>query len=101
MKARDAQQKKVFGFQDRSSTGRNMTKTGLLATAPPGSRPLKNARHEKYCRLRAGAQQRIPAYREAGWETSNGDDAYSNACRIERRPEIKQASLFLQNLKSL
>ena len=72
-----------------------MAEVGVFATPLPGSRPLKNARHERYCRLRAGAQQRIPAYREAGWGTSNGDDAYSNACRIERRPEIKQRIAFL------
>jgi hypothetical protein len=50
-----------------------MTKTDILAIASPGSRALKNAKYEKYCRLRASAQPRIPAYREAGWETS--DDA--------------------------
>ena len=31
--------------------------------------------------------QQISAYREAGWETSD-DDAYSKACRLERRPEL-------------
>jgi hypothetical protein len=29
-------------------------------------------------------------YREAGWETSEDDDAYSNACRLERRPGVRE-----------
>jgi hypothetical protein len=45
--------------------------------------------------LRASAQPRIPAYREAGWETSNDDNAYSNACRLERRREIKDRIAYL------
>jgi hypothetical protein len=52
-------------------TGQNMAKTDLLAIASPGSRALKNEKYEKYCRLRASAQPRIYAYREAGWETSD------------------------------
>jgi hypothetical protein len=72
-----------------------MAKTDLLAIASPGSRALKNTKYEKYCRLRASAQQRIPAYREAGWETSDDDDAYSNACRLERRPRIKDRIEYL------
>jgi terminase small subunit-like protein len=67
-----------------------MAKTHLLAIASPGSRPLKNAKYEKYCRLRASAQPRISAYREAGWETSDDDAAYSNACRLERRPGVRE-----------
>jgi hypothetical protein len=67
-----------------------MAKTDLLAIASPGSRALRNAKYEKYCRLRASAQPRIPAYREAGWETSDDDDAYSNACRLERRPAVRE-----------
>jgi hypothetical protein len=63
--------------------------------ASPGSRALKSAKYEKYCRLRASAQPRTPAYREAGWETSDDDDAYSNACRLERRPGIKDRIEYL------
>jgi hypothetical protein len=74
-----------------------MAKTDLLALASPGSRPLKNAKYEKYCRLRASAQPRIPAYREAGWETSDNDDAYSNACRLERRPGVRERIEFLSH----
>jgi hypothetical protein len=72
-----------------------MAKTDLLAIASPGSRALKNAKYEKYCRLRASALPRIQAFREAGWETSDDDDAYSNACRLERRPGIKDRIEYL------
>ena len=41
------------------------------------------------------AQPRIRAYREAGWETSDGDDAYSNACRLERRPGVRECIEYL------
>ena len=72
-----------------------MAKTDLLAIPSPGSRALKNAKHEKYCRLRASAQQRIAAYRGAGWETSDDVNAYSNACRLERRPGVRERIEFL------
>jgi Terminase small subunit len=72
-----------------------MAKTELLAIAPPASRPLKNSKHEKYCRLRAALQPRAQAYREAGWNTSSDDGAYSHACRLERRPGVKARIEFL------
>ena len=74
-----------------------MAKTDLLAIASPGSRALKNAKYERYCRLRASAQPRIPAYREAGWGTSDGENAYSNACRLERRPGVRQRIEYLSH----
>jgi len=72
-----------------------MAKPEVLAIASPGSRALKNAKYEKYCRMRGSAQPRIPAYREAGWETSDDDDAYSNACRLERRPGVRERIEYL------
>jgi hypothetical protein len=72
-----------------------MAKTDLLAIASPGSRALKNAKYERYCRLRASLQPRVQAYREAGWETSGGDAAYSNACRLERRPGVRERIEYL------
>jgi len=72
-----------------------MAKTDLPAIVSPGSRAVKNAKYERYCRLRASAQPRIAAYREAGGETSDDDDAYSNACRLERRPEIRDRIAYL------
>ena len=74
-----------------------MAKSHLLAIASPGSRALKNAKHERYCRLRASLQPRAQAYREAGWETSNDGDAYSNACRLERRPGVRERIEYLSH----
>jgi hypothetical protein len=74
-----------------------MAKTDLPAIASPGSWALKSTKHERYCRLRASAQPRIPAYREAGWEASDDDDAYSNACRLERRPGVRERIEYLSH----
>ncbi len=71
-----------------------MAKSDLLAITSAGSRALKNAKYEKYCRLRASLQPRVQAYREAGWETSDDDGAYSNACRLERRPGVRERISF-------
>jgi Terminase small subunit len=76
-------------------TGKNIAKTDLLAIASPGSRALKNTKYENYCRLRASLQPRVQAYREAGWETGDDDAAYSNACRLERRPGVRERIEYL------
>src|SRR6516225_11665858 len=76
-------------------TGQKMAKTNVLAIASPGSRALKNAKYERYCRLRASAQPRIAAYREVGWHSKRDDDAYDNACRLERRPGIRDRIAYL------
>ena len=72
-----------------------MAKANVPAIASPGSRPLKNTRQERYCRSRASAQPRIHAYREAGWETTDDAAAYSNSCRLERCPEIRDRIAYL------
>jgi hypothetical protein len=72
-----------------------MAKTDLPALASPGSRALKNSKLEKYCRLRASLQPRAQAYREAGWNTRSDDGAYSHACRLERRPGVKDRIAYL------
>ena len=61
----------------------------------PGSRALKNTKYEHYCRLLESIQPRIAAYREAGWETSDDENAYSNACRLERRPGVRERIEYL------
>ena len=71
-----------------------MVKSDLPALPSPGSRELKNPKYEKYCRLRASLQPRVQAYREVGWETSDDDDAYSNACQLERRLAIRERIAF-------
>ena len=60
-------------------------------------RALKNAKYERYCRLRASAQPRIPAYREAGWHSKKDDVAYANACRLERRPGVRERIEYLSH----
>jgi hypothetical protein len=72
-----------------------MANTNILSIASPGSRALKNAKYEKYCRLRASALPRIRAYREVGWRSKKDDVAYANACRLERRPEIQDRIGYL------
>jgi hypothetical protein len=42
-------------------------------------------------------QPRARAYREAGWETSDDGDAYSNACRLERRPGVRERIEYLSH----
>jgi hypothetical protein len=74
-----------------------MAKTDLLTITSPGSRALKNAKYEKYCRLRASAQPRIQAYREAGWHSKKDDVAYANACRLERRPGVGERIEYLSH----
>jgi hypothetical protein len=74
-----------------------MAKTDLPAITSSGSRPLTNSKHERYCRLRAALQPRAQAFREAGWNTRDDDDAYSHACRLERRPGVKARIEFLSH----
>jgi Terminase small subunit len=69
----------------------------LFAITSPRSRALKNAKYEKYCRLRASAQPRIAAYREAGWHSKKDDVAYANACRLERRPGVRERIEYLSH----
>ncbi len=66
-----------------------MAKTDTLAITSPGSRPLTNSKLERYCRLRAALLPRAQAYREAGWNDSSNEGAYSHACRLETRPGVK------------
>ncbi len=40
-------------------------------------------------RLRAALLPRAQAYREAGWNDSSNEGAYSHACRLETRPGVK------------
>src|SRR6516165_2628066 len=74
-----------------------MTKTDVLAIASPGLRPLKWAKHEKYCRLRASLVPRPQAYKEAGWEGGTDISAYNHGCRFERRPGVKARIEFLSH----
>jgi hypothetical protein len=66
-----------------------------LPALPPGSRALRNSKHEKYARLRAALQPRAQAYREAGWNDRSDAGAYSHACRLEHRPGVRERIAFL------
>jgi hypothetical protein len=70
-----------------------MAKT--LATAPEGSRPLKNNLHERYARLRAAALPRIVAFREAGNTAKNDHVADANSCRLEKKPGVRERIDYL------
>jgi hypothetical protein len=78
-----------------------MTTADLPALASPGSRPLRNSKQEKYCRLRAALQPRAQAYREAGWSDRSDDSAYSHACRLERRPGVRDRIAYLSRQAEL
>src|SRR6201984_2400546 len=72
-----------------------MAKTDMVVNASAGSRPRRNARYERYCRLRALPQPRGQAYREAGWHSKKDNDAYANACRLERRCGVRERIEYL------
>ena len=61
----------------------------------PGSRPLSNARHEHYCRLRSLLCPKAQALREAGMRAVKNHDAVSNATRLERRQDVRDRIAFL------
>ena len=61
----------------------------------PGSRPLSNARHEHYCRLRSLLYPKGQALREAGMRAVKNHDAVSNATRLERRQDVRDRIAFL------
>jgi hypothetical protein len=60
-----------------------------------GSRPLSNARHEHYCRLRSLLWPKAQALREAGMRAVKNYDAVSNATRLERRQDVRDRIAFL------
>src|SRR5215469_7077616 len=70
-------------------------KPQLLVVPIPGSRPLSNARHEHYCRLRSLLCPKGQALREAGMRAVKNHDAVSNATRLERRQDVGDRIAFL------
>src|SRR5215469_6712091 len=60
----------------------------LLSVVPlPRSRPLSNARHEHYCRLRSLLWPKGQALREAGMRAVKNHDVVSNATRLGASPK--------------
>src|SRR5215469_11267071 len=70
-----------------------MAKT--LAIISDGSKPLKNNMHERYARFRAQALPRIVAFRKAGCIAKNDNIADRNACRLERKPGVRERIDYL------
>jgi len=75
--------------------------TSLVVAGEPkaaaGAKPLRNARHERYCQLRQLMRPKADAYRQA-FDTEEGykdHAANGNACKLERRPEVQDRINFL------
>ena len=73
----------------------SLPKPQLPVVPLPGSRPLSNARHEHYCRLRSLLCPKGQALREAGMRAVKNHDAVSNATRLERRQDVRDRIAFL------
>lgn len=67
----------------------------LVSFEIPGSRPLRNTNHERFCRLRAVLRPKADAYRQAGWNIANDIVASSAASRLERRQDVADRIAFL------
>ena len=68
----------------------------------PGSRPLRNSRHERFCRARSMLRPKIESYRyafereETGSETREELHALrGNASKLERRRDVQDRIAFL------
>jgi len=79
-----------------------MSKTKVLTTTPdtdltalPGSNPLRNVKHEAYCRERALQVEGAIAYRRAGFESIDHHAARGNAAKLERRADVQDRIAFL------
>jgi U3 small nucleolar RNA-associated protein 14 len=66
-----------------------------LAIASDGSNPLRNTRHERYARLRAQALPRNVAFRKAGNVAKNDNVIDANACRLEKKPGVRERIDYL------
>src|SRR5262249_8470606 len=80
-------------MQDKPQT--LLPKPQLSIVPLPGSRPLSNARHEHYCRLRSLLCPKGQALRESGMRAVKNHDAVSNATRLERRQDVRDRIAFL------
>jgi hypothetical protein len=61
----------------------------------PGSRPLRDPKRERFCRLRAVLRPKSDAYRQAGYESESDHAAAGNASRLERRKDVMERVAFL------
>lgn len=73
-----------------------MTKsTSVLVTSSPGSRPINNAKRERYARYRAQALSRIEAYRKAGGGAIKDNVAYIAAMQWEKNQLVRDRIAYL------
>jgi len=64
--------------------------------AIPGSKPLRNERHERFCRLRAALCPKIEAYRRSVGNEDYGEHAArGNASKWERRADVQDRIAYL------
>jgi hypothetical protein len=61
----------------------------------PGSKPLRDHKKERFCRLRAVLRPKADAYRQAGWKSESDHAAAGNASRLERRQDVIERIAFL------
>ena len=73
-----------------------MTKnTSVPVTSSPGSRPINNAKRERYARYRAQALPRIEAYRKAGGGAIKDNVAYIAAMQWEKSQLVRERIEYL------
>lgn len=79
-----------------------MRKTKVLVTTPDtdltalaGSAPLRNPKHEIFCRERALQVDGATAYRRAGFESIDHHAARGNAAKLERRADVQDRIAYL------
>lgn len=61
----------------------------------PGSKPLRDTKKERFCRLRAVLRPKADAYRQAGYVAESDHAAAGNASRLERRSDVAERIAYL------
>jgi hypothetical protein len=73
-----------------------LTKNALVpVTSSPGSRPINNAKRERYARYRAQALPHIEAYRKAGGGAIKDNVAYIAAMQWEKNQLVRERIEYL------
>lgn len=67
----------------------------IIPDEAPGSRPLGNAKWERYAQERALCSSRMLAYRSAGFESEDDHAARGNAAKLERKASVSDRIAWL------
>ena len=67
----------------------------LVPVDIPGSKPLRDPKKERFCRLRAVLRPKADAYRQSGHKSESDHAAAGNASRLERRQDISDRIAYL------